>query len=323
MVKKIYIDGYHGTAGLEIDDLLSPRNDLEVLKLSKSTRSSSIEERIELMKGSDATILCLPNVASKEIMSKVKNDDDLNDKPLIDTSSQFRLDSGWTYGLPELSETARKEIAESKRVANVGCHASAFILAIKPLIDAEFIRKQCIVTAASQTGYSGGGKEMIEKYEALNSKNCSEGIGVELYNLQSNHKHLEEMRLRSGLEKSPIFMPAVGNYYRGLCLSVGFHRSQIVPKCSIHDKCFEILKSHYSNSSLVKVNNSFSENSLRAERLSANLNARRNFADIFVSGSSDTVQVTLAMDNLRKGAATTAVQNLNLMLGISEYRGLL
>ena len=190
-----------------------------MLSIAQEKRKDSAE-RARLLNAADVAFLCLPDAAAREAVSLVTNPKTC----IIDASTAHRTAAGWVFGLPELAPDQRARLRESKRVANPGCHSTGFILLMRPLVDAGLVPTSALVTATSITGYSGGGRKMIERY--------SEGDDPKLaapmpYGLTLAHKHVPEMRAHSGLEVDPVFMPIVGDFYKGLAVSVPLHLSAL------------------------------------------------------------------------------------------------
>jgi N-acetyl-gamma-glutamyl-phosphate reductase len=192
MSTKVFVDGQEGTTGLKIFEYLSARNDIEILRIDEAKRKD-VDERRRLINASDVTFLCLPDVASRESASLVENPN----TTLIDASTAFRTSADWAYGLPELTRTQRDKIRNAKRIAVPGCHASAFVLAMRPLVDAGIVAPSFAAHSYSITGYSGGGKSMIADYE--NAAPGGKLASPRPYALALAHKHLPEMAAHTGL----------------------------------------------------------------------------------------------------------------------------
>ena len=209
---KVFIDGNQGTTGLRLFDRLSKRDDIELLTISESLRKDK-EERRRLINESDITFLCLPDEASRESVSLCDNEDTV----IIDTSTAHRTNPDWAYGFAELSPEHRAKIASSKRIAVPGCHASGFISIVYPLVANGIMPADYPVVCHSLTGYSGGGKKMINDYEAAKTDDL---FAPRQYGLTQNHKHLKEMKVITGLEDFPLFTPIVDDYYSGMATTV-------------------------------------------------------------------------------------------------------
>ena len=209
---KVFIDGSVGTTGLRIHQRLSDRKDLELITLTEELRKNT-QARQQAINSSDIVFLCLPDTAAKEAVSLCENTNTV----IIDTSTAHRTDSDWCYGFPELPGF-RKQIVSSKRIANPGCHASGFIALIAPLVSFGLLPKDVALTCFSLTGYSGGGKKMIEQYEAVDRSALLNA--PRQYGLSQAHKHLPEMKLQSGIDTAPLFCPVVADFYSGMEVTV-------------------------------------------------------------------------------------------------------
>jgi len=310
----VYVDGQDGTTGLKIHRMLAGRADLEVLSIDQEKRKDPAE-RARLLNGADVSFLCLPDDAAQEAAALVTNPK----VRLIDASTAHRTHAHWAYGLPELTPRHREVIAQSRRVSNPGCHATAFILLVRPLMDAELVPAEIVLSATSITGYSGGGKKMIETYEA--------GINPELaaprpYALGLQHKHLPEMRLHSRLGSAPIFMPIVGLYLQGLTVSIPLDLTALgsgVSGASLHN----CLSERYDNEIFIRVMPPQDPETLAHGFFDTQRCNGTNRVDLFVFANERQAILMARLDNLGKGASGAAVQNMNLMLGYDETAGLL
>lgn len=310
MKPRVYIDGKSGTTGLKIHDRLKGRDDLEILLIPEELRRDR-ETRKEYMNGSDLVFLCLPDDAAREAVTLIENPD----TKVIDTSTAHRLSEGWVYGFPELSYDLREKIKGSKRVANPGCHATGFISIVRPLIDMGIIDRDTPLTSWSLTGYSGGGKKMIEEYEG--EERNEELLSPRLYGLNGNHKHIPEMTAVSGLNLPPVFNPIVADYYEGMEVSLPLHRSFVngFTASQVAEKLFQF----YRNTDLISVN----PEPVREGFLGSNSFAGKDSLEIYVTGNDDRITVVARFDNLGKGASGAAVENMNLLLGFNETEGLI
>lgn len=313
MRKKVFVDGLTGTTGLKIHERLSLYHELEMITIDYEKRRDTAE-RARCLNEADIVFLCLPDDAAKEAVSLVTNPD----TKIIDASTAHRTATDWAYGIPELSGAHREAVKYGKRVSNPGCHATAFALSVFPLIHHKIMPADYPVTCQSITGYSGGGKGLIEKYEADNGDNPYTKA-PRPYSLGLNHKHLQEITEHSGLLESPVFIPVVSNYYQGLAASIPIHTKLLNKKLDskgIH----ELLSMHYEGEKFVKVM-PYSENSLLFDGgLDITACNGTNNAEIFVFGN-DAKGIALIMtrlDNLGKGASGAAIQNMNIMLGLDE-----
>lgn len=304
MKPKVYIDGKEGTTGLQIYDRLSGRDDIELLLIDEDKRKDT-DERRKFLNAADIVFLCLPDAAAKEAVSLIEN----QNTRVIDASTAHRTNPDWDYGFAELSKAHRMAIADSKRVANPGCHASGFIASVYPLVACDVVPADFAFTCSSLTGYSGGGKKMIAEYEdaARDPKHDSERI----YGLNLHHKHLPEMEYVCGLMQSPVFVPVVGDYYKGMATTV------MLP--GLDAKCVhEALSKHYEGQKLVTVAPLGGDEPV----IYANTLAGHDSLRLIVCGHEEQTIVTALFDNLGKGASGAAVQNMNIMLGIEETTGL-
>lgn len=326
MKKRIFVDGSSGTTGLEINERLSKYDNIELVKIDYDKRRD-VKERQRILNDVDLVFLCLPDDAARESASLVTN----TDTRIIDASTAHRTRAGWTYGLPELSPEHKEEIRNSKRVSNPGCHATAFTLSIYPLIDQGVMSADHPISCQSITGYSGGGKDLIEKYQSDDIDNPYTKA-PRPYSLALNHKHLKEMKEHSGLNHSPIFLPIVANYYKGLATIIPIH-TRLLNKKIEGRHLHNILEKQYENQKFVKVMPYIDETSLKDDTINSVSNGiiydgglditacnNSNRAEIFVLGNdkSGRAMIVTRLDNLGKGASGSAIQNMNLMLGYEE-----
>jgi N-acetyl-gamma-glutamyl-phosphate reductase len=322
----IYVDGQEGTTGLQIHERLKNIKDIEVIKIDEDKRKDPLE-RSKLMDAADLVFLCLPDAAAIEAVSLIRNDK----TKVIDTSTAHRTSDSWAYGLPELSSAHREAIKNSRRVANPGCHATALILPVYPLVKKNIIPADCPLSAFSITGYSGGGKNLIKKYESrydgctnLDPMSTEVRSGLDspnLYSLSLNHKHLPEIQKVCGLSVPPLFVPIVANYYQGITAGVQLHRNMMNTKLNAIE-VRDLLASYYENEKFIKVIPYESDSWLDEGYLNATNCNNSNNAEIFVFGSDDHILLVTRLDNLGKGASGAAVQNMNLMLNLDEATGL-
>ena len=309
MKPKIYIDGKEGTTGLQIYERLGGRDDIELLLIDEDKRKDT-EERRKFLNAADIAFLCLPDAAAREAVSLIENDT----TRVIDASTAHRTDPDWDYGFAELSKAHREAIKNSKRVANPGCHASGFISSVYPLVANGIIAEDTALTCASLTGYSGGGKKMIAEYQDENRdpRHDSERI----YGLNLHHKHLPEMGYICGLTQAPVFVPIVGDFYKGMATTVPLHLSQLRGVSSLHD-VWKALSDYYAGQKLVRVAPEGADGKLYGAG-----KAGDDDLTLTVAGNDGQLTVTALFDNLGKGASGAAVQNMNLMLGFEETEGL-
>jgi len=317
MTYAVFVDGQEGTTGLRIHEYLAARKDIEVLRIDADKRKDAAE-RARLLNAADVAFLCLPDAASREAAAMITNPNTC----LIDASTAHRTVPGWTFGLPELCKGQREAIRAAKRIANPGCHASAFILALRPLVDAGLLSADALVSATSITGYSGGGKSMIAQYEAGGDARLQ---APRPYALGLTHKHLPEMMAHTGLRHAPVFQPIVGNFYKGLAVTVPLHLSQLRAG-STPAQVREALAAHYEGERFIRVMPLRDPTTLEEGFFDVQACNDTNRVDLFVFGSPDDkpgqILVMARLDNLGKGASGAAVQAMNVHLGVEESLGL-
>ena len=312
MAFTVFVDGQEGTTGLRINEYLAARRDVEVLHIASERRKDAVE-RARLLNAADVAFLCLPDLAAREAAALVTNPRTC----LIDASTAHRTVPGWAFGLPELAPGQRDAIRASKRIANPGCHASAFILLLRPLVDAGLVPADAAVSATSISGYSGGGKKMIEQYQAVGEKPAL--TSPRPYALTLTHKHLPEMMAHTGLRTAPIFMPVVGNYYKGLAVTVPLHLQVLgtTPE-AVH----AALTSRYAGERFIRVMPLRDPDTLEGGFFDVQANNDSNRVDIFVFANERQAILVARLDNLGKGASGAAVQAMNVHLGVDEGLGL-
>ena len=313
MSYKVFVDGQEGTTGLRIHEYLAARSDVEVLRIDADRRKDAAE-RARLLNAADVAFLCLPDAASREAAALVTNPNTC----LIDASTAHRTVPGWVFGLPELAADQREKIRGSKRLANPGCHASAFILLMRPLVDAGLVPASLGVSATSITGYSGGGKKMIEQYEAGGDARLD---APRPYGLTLAHKHLPEMMAHTGLTTKPVFMPIVGKFYKGLAVSVPLHLSSLSTGASA-ESVHVALSRRYEGERFVRVMPLRDAPTLEDGFFDVQACNDSNRVDLFVFANDDQLLLMSRLDNLGKGASGAAVQSMNVHLGLDEGLGL-
>ena len=306
---KVFIDGAHGTTGLRINEYLAQRPDIQILEIDPELRKDT-GARINMIKEADVSILCLPDQASREIAAAAPAD-----SVIIDTSTAHRTDPDWTYGMPELTADQRDKIRSSTRIANPGCHASGFILLVRPLIDAGLLDKDALLTCFCMTGYSGGGKKMIADYENDGRDAALDSPGQ--YALGQSHKHLPEMVAMTGIANAPCFSPVVADFYSGMVMTVPIHTAMLKDGADI-DGVKETLHKRYDSEALITVLDEAPESG----KVYSNPMAGSNGMEIYVTGNEERMLLIASYDNLGKGASGAAVQNLNIVLGTEETAGL-
>ena len=312
MTIKVFVDGQEGTTGLRIHEYLAARPDVEVMRIDADKRKN-IHERARLLNAADVAFLCLPDAASREAAGMIQNPHTC----LIDASTAHRTVPGWAYGLPELAPGQRAAIRASKRISNPGCHASAFILLLRPLVDAGLVPPDATVAATSITGYSGGGKKMIEQYEAQPTEPAL--TSPRPYGLTLAHKHLPEMAAHTGLTQPPVFQPIVANFYKGLSVSVPLSLAALGTTAEALQRAFE---THYAGERFIRVMPLRDAATLEGGFFEVQGCNDTNRVDIFVFASDTQAIVMARLDNLGKGASGAAVQAMNVHLGVDEALGL-
>ena len=310
MKYRVYIDGQEGTTGLQLQKRLSRHENIELLLISEELRKDTNARR-EYLNSADLVFLCLPDSAAKEAVSLIENDR----VKVIDASTAHRTAPGWVYGFPELSPEQRRAIANSKRIANPGCHATGFIAIVYPLVKLGILPKDYPLTCHSITGYSGGGKSMIAAYEA-------EGRPYQYdsprsYALALSHKHLPEMMAVTGIERTPVFSPIVCDFYSGMAVSVPLHSSMLTKRLG-PSELLEILAGYYEGEKFISVHGAPEDGYLAANELRDTC-----LMKIYVCGNNEQLMLTSVFDNLGKGASGAAVQNMNIALGLNEYETLI
>jgi N-acetyl-gamma-glutamyl-phosphate reductase len=314
MKSTVFVDGQHGTTGLQIRERLADRNDIEIIEISEEKRKDPTT-RAELLNSVDIAFLCLPDDAARESVSLVKNPGVC----IIDGSTAHRVTDGWIYGLPELKEGQRELIKESKRISVPGCHATGFILMLHPLVSRGIVSPDYPVTVHAVAGYSGGGKSMIADYETEGPPDYIRNPRP--YSLKLDHKHLPEMTKYPGLTEPPVFNPTVVNVYKGEIISIPLVVSHLEKKFSAAD-IQNMLAEYYSGEQFIKVIPYPADDYLVNGFLTFTDCNDTNNVEIFVFGNEDRVLLSARYDNLGKGASGAAVQNMNIVLGVPEETGL-
>ena len=312
MTKTIFIDGAVGTTGIEIHERLAGRPELSVFTLDENRRKDAAARK-DALNAADIVILCLPDDAAREAVALIEN----GTTRVIDASTAHRVADGWTYGFAELEPGHREKLANARYVANPGCWPTGFLALVRPLVLAGLLPADWPVTVSGASGYSGGGKAMIADYEGA----AGAPSAFRPYGLSLHHKHVPEMTRYSGLAHPPLFAPAVANAYRGMIVEVPLQLRAMPGSPSVAD-VHAALDGAYAGSQIVSVA-SLEESSTLTGLALEHVGATDRL-DLFVFGNDGTGQVRLAaaLDNLGKGAAGAAVQNLNILAGLTETAGL-
>lgn len=311
MTPLVFIDGDQGTTGLQVHQLLAGRGDLRLLQLPREHRKSTTH-RAEALNACDVALLCLPDAAAREAVALVR-------RPgvrIIDASSAHRTAPGWVYGLPELDPGQPARIATAARVSNPGCYPTGAVALLRPLVDAGLLAADHPLTIHAVSGYSGRGRAGLDEHKGPQARQAPP---FQLYGLGLDHKHVPEIRAHAGLSHAPIFLPAYGSYRQGIVLTIALHL-RLLPAGVTAARLHGALQAHYAGQAFVDVQ-PLAEDAA-AERLdpqALNGSNRLRLA-VFSQSRGDQVLLAAVFDNLGKGAAGAAVQNLELMLGLATGR---
>jgi N-acetyl-gamma-glutamyl-phosphate reductase len=308
MKPKIFIDGEHGTTGLQIRTRMAGRSDVELLSIPEAERrNAAIRE--DLLNSADIAILCLPDDASKQAVSMLEGN---NKVRIIDTSTAYRVAPDWAYGFAEMDAAQAAKIREARLVANPGCYPTGAIGLIRPLRQADILPQGYPVTVNAVSGYTGGGKQMIAQMEDPANPDPIDSPNF-LYSLTLKHKHVPEMQTHGMLDRAPIFSPSVGRFPQGMIVQVPLFLDQLENGATL-ETIHAALSAHYAGQSIVEVVPL--DVSAKLSRVDAVELAGKDTMKLYVFGSSGGEQVNLValLDNLGKGASGAAVQNMDLML---------
>lgn len=310
---KVYIDGQSGTTGLRINERLSKRSDIEILKIAEDKRHD-LDARKMMINSADVVFLCLPDDAAIEAVSLCDNPNTV----IIDASTAHRTNPDWAYGFAELDEALLNKIKSSKRIAVPGCYASGFMSIAYPLVKMEIAGRDYPFSANAISGYSGAGKKGISQYEDPNR--AEEFDAPRLYAMGQMHKHLKEMQAIAGLAEKPLFNPYVCDFLEGMLVTIPLYVNRLEAKITVEEmhKAFE---DYYKGNDFVRVmplNAAGTESGF----LSANHLNGKDFLEIYIAGNDERISITAALDNLGKGASGAAIECMNISLGLDPKTGL-
>jgi N-acetyl-gamma-glutamyl-phosphate reductase len=303
----IFIDGEAGTTGLQIRARLAGRTDIELVSIDPARRKDDAE-RARMLNVVDLAILCLPDDAARSAVALIDNPA----VRVLDASTAFRTHPNWTYGFAELTPGQAERIRQAKRVSNPGCYPTGALSLLRPLVDGGLLPAEAPVTINAVSGYSGGGRKLIESFETTGPDRIADVY--RLYALELAHKHREEMRVHSGLKRTPLFAPAVGAFRQGMLVQIPlalWSLTRPVTGRTIHD----CLAAHYAGQRFVRV----VPYDQRPAALAPEALNGSNMLELFVfdNPTEQTALLVARLDNLGKGASGAAVQNMDIMLELS------
>lgn len=315
MKHRVFIDGQAGTTGLEMAARLKARRDIDLLEIDDEDRKNP-ERRKAYLNDADIVVLCLPDAAAKEAVALLGD----GSARVLDASSAHRVAPGWVYGLPEVTATQRETIRTARRVSVPGCYPTGFILSVRPLVDAGVLSPEQPLSVNAVSGYSGGGRPMIERYREAESAGVAGVRPPMTYGLTLQHKHVAEMHSYSGTRARPLFTPMVGHYYKGMLVHVPLSNEWLngAGPSDVH----ALLSERYADEPCVNVLPLGAEAALDGGYLSPIAANDTNRIDLMVFGNDTHTLLVSRYDNLGKGASGAAVQCLNLLLGVDELNGL-
>ncbi|WP_440410045.1 N-acetyl-gamma-glutamyl-phosphate reductase [Neorhizobium petrolearium] len=308
MTAKIFIDGEHGTTGLQIRTRMAGRRDVELLSIPEAERRNAAM-REDLLNSADIAILCLPDDASREAVSMLAGN---NRVRVIDTSTAYRVDPSWAYGFAEMDKAQADKIKSARHVANPGCYPTGAVALIRPLRAAGILPDGYPVTVNAVSGYTGGGKQLIAQMEDQ-SRDDAVSANNFLYGLTLKHKHVPEMKVHGQLDRAPLFSPSVGRFAQGMIVQVPLFLEDLKDGAAM-ESIHATLVEHYAGQDIVTVVSL--EESKALPRVDAEELVGQDTMKLFVFGTPGGAHVNLValLDNLGKGASGAAVQNMDLML---------
>jgi N-acetyl-gamma-glutamyl-phosphate reductase len=312
MTHSVFIDGEAGTTGLQVRDRLRDHPEVSVISLEGDTRKDPSHRR-DAMAAADIVILCLPDEAAIEAVGIAEG----LDCAIIDASTAHRVAKGWVYGFPEMATGQKKKIAEADRIANPGCYATSMIAMVRPLIDAGLMPPETQLTIPAISGYTGGGKALIEYMDkAEDSRDFAYALGLD-------HKHIPEVMAHTGLTVKPVFLPMVGDFDCGMMAQLPLTSAMLAPGTG-RAELLEAYRRHYDKAAFVSVHDIDARDGLTEEGyFGADKLKGSNDLEIHLFGNDDGQMLVMTrLDNLGKGASGAAVQNLNIRLGLDEKTAL-